>query len=117
MDYTFDYMSGGEYISPTLRRAYACILNEIPIIHDPFDSNGLIGSFAKKNYLFEQNTKVESKKSIGFKNFETHKTKFKYIYKLMRLALRIWGPNKFHDLSRLMVYFSSYRQNRGLWKY
>jgi hypothetical protein len=116
-DYTFDYMSGGEYISPTLRRAYACILIEMPQNHDPFDTNGPVGIFAKKNHLFEQKTKVESKKSIGFKNFEIHKTKFKYIYKLMRLALRIWGPNKFHDLSRLMVYLSSYRQNRGLWKY
>jgi|WetSurMetagenome_2_1015567.scaffolds.fasta_scaffold38440_3 hypothetical protein len=117
IEYTFDYMSGGEYISPTLRRAYACILNELPAIHDPFDSNGLVGKFARGNYLFEKKTKVESKKSIGFRDFEAHKTKFKYIYILMRIILRLIGPNKFQDLSRLMVYLSSYRQNRGLWKY
>lgn len=117
VEYTFDYMYGGEYISPTLRRAYACVLNELPLNHDPFDSNGIVGCFAKENHLFENKTKVESKKSIGFKNFESHKTKFKYIYKLMRFVLRIIGPNKFNDLSRLMIFLSSYRQNRGLWKY
>ena len=80
VDYTFDYMSEGEYISPTLRRAYACVLSELPQNHDPFNSNGIIGDFARMNHLLEHNTKVESKKSIGFKNFDTHKTKFKYIY-------------------------------------
>jgi hypothetical protein len=115
-NYSFDYMSGGEYISPTLRRAYASIVNDLPGDHDPFDSNGIIGVFAKKNYLYEKKNKVESKKSIGFKNIDSYKNRFRFIYKLMRIILRTFGPNKFHDLSRLMVYLSSYRQNKGLWR-
>ena len=41
--YAYDYMSNGDYISPTLRRAYACIIKELPADHDPFDSKGLAG--------------------------------------------------------------------------
>ena len=115
-EYTFDYMSGGEYISPTFRRAYASVLSELPKNHYPFDSNGIVGKFAKKNRLFERKTKVESKKSIGFKNLKSNKNKIKFIYSIMKIILRIFGPNKFNDLSRLMVYLSSYRQNRGMWK-
>jgi len=114
--YGFDYMSGGEYISPTLRRAYACILNELNDNHDPFDSQGVVGDFARKNYLFETKTKVEPKKTKSFQDIGVHKTKLKFIYFLMRMVLRVIGPNRFYDLSRLMVFLSSYRQNRGLWK-
>lgn len=116
IEYTFDYMSGGEYISPTFRRAYASVLSELPQNHDPFDSNGIVAEFAKKNRLFERKTKVESKKSIGFKNLKSNKNIIKLIYFFMKIVLRIFGPNKFNDLSRLMVYLSSYRQNRGMWK-
>ena len=113
--YAYDYMSNGQYISPTLRRAYACILPELPLGHNPFDSNGVVGNFAKKNYLFQGND--EPYKREGFGVVSENKGKLSLIYFLMRLVLRIVGPNKFMNLSRLMVYLSSYRQNRGLWKY
>lgn len=113
--YSFDHMTGGEYISPTLRRAYACILPELPIGHNPFDSNGIVAKFAKNNYLFEK--KSTPYKREGFSSVDNNKSKLNTIYFLMRLLLRIVGPNKFMNLSRLMVYLSSYRLNRGLWKY
>jgi hypothetical protein len=34
----------------------------------------------------------------------------------MRLCLRLLGPNRFYDLSKLMVFLSIYRRNRRLWK-
>ena len=114
MKYGFDYMSSGEYISPTLRSAYACILDELPPTHDPFDSNGIVGIFAKKNYLIEK--KLPPFASSGFMDLPKHKNKFIVIYFLMRLVLRLIGPNNFANFSRLLVYLSSYRQNRGLWK-
>lgn len=113
--YGFDYMSGGEYISPALRRAYACISRELPIKHDPFDSSGVVGLFAKKNYLFEKG--ATPYKPVGFAGISNNKLKFKLIYMVMRLILRLVGPNRFQNFSRLLVYLSSYRQNRGLWKY
>lgn len=113
--YAYDYMSKGEYISPTLRRAYACILPELPADHNPFDSDGIIGTFAKKNFLFERNNKPYKRE--GFNVISSNKGKLSIIYFMMRMTLRIVGPNKFMNLSRLLVYLSSYRQNRGLWKY
>lgn len=113
--YAYDYMSKGEYISPTLRRAYACILDELPTDHDPFDSDGPVAKFAKRNYLFEKND-VPYKRE-GFSAVGDNQGKLSLIYFLMRTVLWIVGPNKFMNLSRLMVYLSSYRQNRGLWKY
>ena len=113
--YGFDYMSGGEYISPTLRRAYACVSKEFPSNHDPFDSNGVVGHFARNNFLFEKKALVY--KPAGFRDLSENKRKLRYIYFMMRMILRLVGPNRFYNFSRLLVYLSSYRQNRGLWKY
>lgn len=112
--YAFDYMSGGEYISPVLRRAYSSVLPELPANHDPFDSNGVVAKFARKNYLFER--KNDKYKVEGFASLSANRNKLNFIYFFMRSILRLVGPNRFFNLSRLMVYLSSYRQNRELWK-
>lgn len=112
--YAFDYMSNGDYISPTLRRAYACISNELPRGHDPFDSAGVVGEFAKKNFLLEKSNSPYVMDSYGAMG--GHKAKFAVVNFTMRLLLRIFGPNRFTNFSRLLVYLSSYRQNRDLWR-
>ena len=112
--YAFDYMSNGDYISPTLRRAYACVVNELPKNADPFDSAGPIGLFARKNYLISKIQKSYSPENAS--HMESHKISFHLINIFMRLILRALGPNRFANFSRLLVYLSSYRQNRGLWK-
>ncbi len=112
--YSFDHMSNGDYISPTLRRAYSCVANELPSGHDPFDSDGPVGRFARRNYLLGMSAKPYI--PSGFNDIATHKYKFFIINILMRILLRIIGPNRFSDFSRLLIYLSSYRQNRQLWK-
>ena len=112
--YGFDYMSNGDYISPTLRRAYASVSSELPTDTDPFDADGPVGKFAKRNFLLEKYPLPYQPNSFG--DIGSHKTKFKLINMLMRLILRILGPNRFANFSRLLVYLSSYRQNRDLWK-
>lgn len=110
--HSFDYLSGGEYISPTLRRAYAAVLSEFPP-HVPFDSNGGVGEFARRNGLFER--KGLPYRRSGFADLKGNSKSLRLIYIMMGLLLRTVGPNKFSNLSRLWVYLSSYRQNRGLW--
>ena len=113
--YGYDFMSDDSYISPTLRRAYASIEKEIDGQYDPFDSNGKVHAFAKSNHLLS----IESARftPFGFEDKERHKYKMKMIYIALRFILRALGPNAFSNFSRLLVYLSSYRQNRGLWKY
>lgn len=113
--YAFDYMSDGSYISPTLRRAYAAVRSELPKDHDPFDSNGPVGQFSKKNGLIDRSTKRQYKYP-GLKEKDQHPKAFLFIYLLLRMMLKVLGPNRFYDLSKLMVYLSIYRLNRKLWK-
>ena len=110
--YGFDYMSNGDYISPTLRRAYVCVLDELPEDHDPFDSDGLVGQFTKRNFLIEKKNFLYVYNSYGDMN--NHKIKFAVINYMKRLIIRIIRPNRFANFSRLLVYLSSYRQNRDL---
>jgi hypothetical protein len=113
--YGFDFMSDGMYISPTLRRAYACVAKDFQAGHDPFDSDGPVGVFAKKNYLLDK--KAKGYKAAGFADVGKNRTQFAVVNFLMRIILRAIGPNRFANLSRLFVYLSSYRLNRGLWKF
>ena len=112
--YSFDYMSNGSYISPTLRRAYVSVRDTLPDNHNPFESSGPVGSFASKNRLLEKNNSKYAYPSL--KEATKHSKKFLLVYFLMRQALRVLGPNRFYDLSKLMVYLSIYRKNPSLWK-
>ncbi len=111
--YEFDYFSNGAIITPTLRRAYAAIMNELPL-HDPFDANGIVYKFAKKNHLLVKHPPVY--KIQGYQNINEHKTKFKFVALILRFVLRFLGPYQSMNFSRLLVFMSSYRQFRSLWK-
>ena len=112
--YGFDYMIDGTYISPTLRRAYASVVDKHFKNINAFNAGREIRRFISKNYLREKNNR-------GFRSAyasDIHKYCWtsKIIYLLLRIILRIIGPNRFFNLSRLLVFLSSYRQNPGLWK-
>jgi hypothetical protein len=113
--YAFDYMSDGTYISPTLRRAYASIKDKLPLNHDPFNSDGVVGLFARKNKLITK-AAADKYKYPGLKQAQGNKTMFAFIYFVMRIFLRIAGPYRFYDLSKLMVYLSSLRLDHKYWK-
>jgi hypothetical protein len=113
--YAFDYMSDGTYISPTLRRAYASIKDKLPLDHDPFNSDGVVGLFARRNRLVTK-TGIEKYEYPSVKQAQSSKTSFAFIYFAMRAFLRIAGPYRFYDLSKLMVYLSLFRMDHKYWK-
>ena len=113
--YAFDYMSDGNYISPTLRRAYASVKNRLPTHADPFDAYGPVGRFARKNGLYSRNSQ-QRYSYPGVKEAQNNIKMLGFINGIMRIILRIFGPNRFYDLSKLMVYLSIYRKNNGYWK-
>ena len=112
VEYGFDYFNNGFYISPTLRRAYACTRLNLSI-DDPFQFEGNMKKFVKRNYLLE---KKGTYKTAGKDSISRYNYKFKLVYFFMRKILQFLGPNQFTNFSRLLVYLSSYRQNEGLWK-
>lgn len=112
--YGFDYMNDGYYISPILRRAYACVFSEFIIPHDPFNSDGPVGQFARKNFLISKAGKPYS--PLGYSDMPKYSYQFTLINGFLKIIIRLLGPNRAFNLSRLLVYLSSYRQNRGLWK-
>lgn len=112
--YTFDYMSDGSYISPTLRRAFVSVRKNFPPDTDPFDSTGCVGDFARKNHLIVMG-KRDRYRYPGFRDVQKYGRLLAFIYWTMRLSLRILGPNRFYDLSKLMVYLSIYRMKHKYW--
>lgn len=113
--YSFDYMSDGNYISPTLRRAYASVRRKLQAHADPFDANGLVGSFARNNGLISRKTQ-QRYSYPGLKEAQSNQKMLGFIYWMMRIFLRTFGPNRFYDLSKLMVFLSVYRKEHGYWK-
>jgi hypothetical protein len=112
--YSFDYMSDGTYVSPTLRRAYASVRAELPPGHDPFDSQGPVGHFARKNHL--AGAKLAPYRYPVMRQVGQHGRALRWIHRMLRLVLRAAGPNRFYDLTKLFVYLSVLRAQRGLWK-
>ena len=112
--YAFDYMSDGSYVSPTLRRAYASLRQKFPKEHDPFDANGPVGKFSRMNGLALKKSQIKYKYP-GLSEVHNNKISFWFICRVMRIALILLGPNRFYDLSKLMVFLSIYRKQR-YWK-
>lgn len=113
--YTYDYMSDGSYISPTLRRAYASVRHQFAPSADPFDAKGCVGDFARKNRLIIKG-KQATYRYPGLRDAQRNSRTLSLIYFSMRLFLRIFGPNRFYDLSKLMVYLSVLRKQKKYWK-
>jgi hypothetical protein len=113
--YSFDYMSDGNYISPTLRRAYAALRAELPPDHAPFDANGPVGALARRNGLV--GPKIVPYKYPTMRQVAGHSRKLAMIHRGLRMLLRALGPNRFYDLTKLFVYVSSLRMQRGMWKH
>lgn len=112
--YSFDYMSDGRYISPTLRRAYAAVRGEFEPHHAPFDANGPVGAFARRNRLVGAQTMPY--KYPTMRQAAGHSRKLSMVHAGLRVLLRLIGPNRFYDLTKLLVYLSAIRLQRGLWK-
>jgi len=114
--YAYNYMSNGYYISPMLRHAYSSVYSSLKHIDDPFDSDSLVGKFAKRNYLISKKIAPLGYMKNNLNKNEGYALEIKIMNFLLKCLLMVIGPNKFHVFTRGLVYFSSPRLNKGLWK-
>jgi hypothetical protein len=113
--YSYDYMSDGKYISPTLRRAYSSMIDKFQNNQDPFDNNGIVYRFAVKNNLFQRNNTNYIVQ--GYNNLKKKPFAINFIFLFLRLVLFVIGPNNFMNLSRLFIYLSGYNKNSNMWRF
>ena len=116
IQYSYDFMSNGQYISPLLRLAYSSMYESFIEIKNPFDSEGEVAKFAKKNNLL-----VDKLQPLGYiKNALNEQKAYSFQIKIFNLFLKFvlffFGPNRFFLFTRSLVFFSSPRRNKGLWK-
>lgn len=112
--YSYDYFDSGDEITVTLRRAFACNLEKFKSETDPFSEGSDVYKFAKRNFLLTKDPRRY--KPAGFQDAKQHPVKLKIVFSLMKMVLYIVGPKRFWDVSRLLVFLSSYRRLTGLWK-
>jgi hypothetical protein len=111
--YAFDYDTRGNYISPTLRRAYACMMNTFSEDVSPFTSDEIY-RFARRNGLFERKNKPY--KLVGFRSLKGTPVSLRIFTALLFLLLQIVGPNRFFDFCRLMVNRTLLWKNNDMWR-
>jgi len=105
--YGFDYFEDGTYITPALRRFYAGLRSQFADVTNPFDPNARVMAFARKNGLLVR-TNAASKRHT-FQDLGKFSGPIRFIHILLRLALRVLGPNRYYMLMRYIGHISSLR--------
>lgn len=116
VNYAYNYMSNGYYISPLLRQAYSARYSELKHVIDPFNYESPVGVFAKKNFLVNKKFKAIGYMKNNLNRNESFSKEIFFANVLLKLLLILIGPNRFYIFSRGLVFFSSSRLNRTLWK-
>jgi len=112
--YSFDYFNDGDYINPVLRRAYASCIEDFIELSNPFSKPKKLNVFISKNYLNSRSTV-----NLSHIGHQQRKDNLKFIIfysSLVRLVLRIVGPNRFIAFNRLITYSSSLINFKELWR-
>lgn len=112
--YSYDFFDNGDFISQTLRRAYACSYSQLNLDISPFKRSDKMKNFVKINYLSQ--TKAVRYSNKSYSDMDSNKLSLKIYYSILKLILFVVGPTKFMDLSRLFYYSSSYHRLRNFWK-
>jgi hypothetical protein len=114
--YAYNYMSDGKYITPLLRQAYSSLYFDLISVINPFEADGAVAKFAKKNYLISYYIKPVGYNNNLLNNTNIYKFQLSIINRILRLILFLLGPNKFSLLTKGFVFLSSPRINKNLWK-
>lgn len=107
--YGFDQLSDGTAITRLARRIFA---NEVASgrfdigRHDPFDAQGPFAAFARRHRLLAG--KLAPPKST-WREFNPSDRRVEAVHRLLKLALRLLGPNRYELLMRYLAHIAVLR--------
>lgn len=110
--YSYDYFDNGEYITPLLRRAFECMKDNFDD-PDPFCSRSQVYAFGRTNGLIKEKMPF---KPESYSDLPRRAKVINVSFYILRLILKIIGPNNFMNLGRFMIYVSRFHHNKKLWK-
>lgn len=112
LPYTFDQTPTGDYISPTLRRLYANKAYGFPLDADPWQPDSALMRFARAKRLI--GPAIGPAKRLTSKDLAGYGRQVKLMSYLFRIALRVFGPNRYFALMRYLAHASSIRNQPPL---
>jgi hypothetical protein len=112
IEYGFDYFPSGDYVSPTLRRLYANPGYGFPLEEDPWLPDSRLMRFARSKRLVGPSIGKAKRATAG--DLSKHGLQIKLIALAFKLALRVFGPNRYFLLMRYLAHASSIRNQPPL---
>ena len=112
--YSNDYFDDGTYITPALRRFYAALEDTFADVKNPFSSASKVYEFAIKQRLALKGYKPAQR--YTFKDMDKFSSAIIIINKLLRVFLRVVGPNRYFSFMKYLVHLSSIRNQRDVLK-
>lgn len=112
LEYGFDYFPSGEYVSPMLRRVYANVAYGFPPNEDPFQPGSALVRFARAKHLVGPSIRKAPRLTAG--DLSRHGLQIKLISYAFKLALWVFGPNRYFLLMRYLAHASSIRHQPPL---
>lgn len=106
-EYTYDRTPAGDYVSPTLRRMYANRAYGFDYDEDPWQPDSKLMRFARKRRLIGPS--VGKAKRVTAGDVSSYRRQARIISCAFRLALKIFGPNRYFVLMRYLAFASSIR--------
>lgn len=105
LPYGFDQFSDGISINRLARRIYSKH-REFERAGDPFDSNGLFYRFCKRNGLLSSKRGLQKTTWV---HFDPSDRRVLAVHRVLRLSLRILGPDRYELLMRYISHISVLR--------
>jgi hypothetical protein len=112
LEYGFDWLPSGEYISPTLRRIYANPGYGFSLDEDPFQPSSALMRLARSKRLVGPKISKAARMTAG--DLSRHGLQVRILTFGFKLALRVLGPNRYFLLMRYLAHASSIRNQPPL---
>lgn len=110
--YGFSNFSNGKVISQIARRLYT--LEKFPVSEEnPFLEKGKFYNFCQRNKLFARESSMKSYNSY---NTNHDDPRLKIIRNGLKIALRLFGVEKYQLLLKYMIYIASVRNQKNIFK-